>query len=215
MHRFILPGFCALLTGCATCPPTHLNITGGTTGAALDSHMLAYLGPKARITTNDNLLFHIVDDEPKANYWVLFGPNPGSKNPATGGRHNSRTTFDVASGYALYWGVWPIGTDGVEDTSADGTTFVTQSDGQIHRSYLLSNHTGRPVHVYLTGTEPASGKIMTVPGTYIEVIYPPQRTGKLTLSDPRKTDAPPETRDFIAAVKAAALAAGFPASELE
>ncbi len=215
MIRFVLLAVGALLTGCTCCPQPHLN-TGGPhdfSGTPVDDHMAALIGEKGKIQTEDNVLLHIRDDEPKADFWVLFGPNPGTKGPALGGRHNSRTTFTVADGYALYWGLWPIGTDGTEDTSADGTTFVIQCQGKIHRSFLLKNPTGRPVHVNLTGGDPRKGKTMTEKGHYIEVLF--DQAGRPSLSDAKETDANPETRDFIAAVKKAAIANGFPPSELE
>jgi hypothetical protein len=205
---------CVFLAGCTTCGPVRLN-TGGGGGKVIDSHMAAYLAPGARITTANPMLFHIKDEQERpADYWVLLAPNPGSKTPASGGRHNSRTTFAVGNGYALYWGLWPIGTDGTEDTSADGTTFVIQSDGnRLHRSFLLSNPTGKAVHVSLTGTDPNLGKVMTQPGSYIEVRY--DERGKASLSDPLKTDLNPETRDFITAVKKEAVAQGFKPEDLE
>jgi hypothetical protein len=214
VKRLALLALCIVLTGCANRRTVRLSTDASTSGRVIDSHMAAYLAPNARISTSGNVLFHITDDEPRADYWVLFGPRPGSKTPAIGGRHNSRTTFAVGDGYALYWGLWPIGTDGTEDTSADGTTFVIQSDGNhLHRSFLLSNPTGKPVHVYLTGTDPNLGKVLTVPGTYIEVLY--NERGTPSLSDPRQTEANPETASFIKAVKVQALQEGFKPSDLE
>ena len=214
MMKLALLALCIALTGCTECGPVRLGTGHSRDGAVIDSHMAAYIPSGAAVTTNDKLLFHIADEQPRADYWVLLSPNPGSKSPARGGRHNSRTTFTVNDGYALYWGLWPIGTDGTEDTSADGTTFVIQSDGnRLHRSFLLSNPTGKPVRVYLTGTDPKLGRVLTQPGTYIEVVY--DRAGKIGLSQPLKTDANPDTRAFIAAVKRDAIAQGFKASDLE
>lgn len=203
----------ATLIGCAP-RHTYLN-TGGpnnTSGAKVDDRMVAYLKSGEFITTSNDVLLHATDPgEKRRNYWVVFGPAPGSRTPARGGLHSSATTFELDAGYALIWGDWPIGIDDGVNIGTEGTTFAMQSEGQFKRRvFLLKNPTGKPVRVWING-QPE--KRLVQEGTYIEVRYDDQ--GNRRLSDPLPTAANAETRDFIAAVKDKAQAMGILRENME
>lgn len=203
----------AALAGCAQ-RQTYLN-TGGpnnTSGAKVDDRMVAYLKSGEFITTSNDLLLHATDPgEKRRNYWVVFGPAPGTRTPAKGGLHSSATTFHLLTGFALIWGDWPIGIDDGVNIGTEGTTFAMQSEGQFKRRvYLLKNPTGKPVKVWIDG-QPE--KWMKVEGTYIEVKYDDQ--GNRRLSDPLPTAANAETREFIEAVKDKAEAMGILRENME
>ncbi len=214
----------ALLAGCATRPPVHIN-TGGPrdkSGQVVDDRLVAYIKPGQLVESAGDVLLHATQPGASApDYWVLFGPSPGS---ATGSRgkvtlHSSVTTLEAHSGYALIWGVWPIAIDDVIDIGSDSLlkatsslTVIFQSDSNRHRVFMLDNPDSVSLPVRVTATPNVTIPLVR-PGTYVEAKF--DDTGKWVLTGPANTADSAEATAYVKAVKAKAIAAGFAADALE
>lgn len=82
-------------------------------------------------------------DSVTKRYVVLFGPFPESSfqpttQPGEGVYLGQPPYFFLASGWGIVSGDWPLAETDLVTAAAEGTTFVLQIDGAVHRVILIA-----------------------------------------------------------------------------
>lgn len=139
------------------------------------------------------------------NYQLVFGPTPDTSETAFGRVLNQEPSFYLGSGWALFWGLYPMGYTNYTEWGVDHSSVLTQTvDETMDRVYLLE---GSNLEVRCRGYLSIPPKtISTVPagskGMYIEITRDGAGSG-CSMTDPRPVNNPadgPDVEEFVGKV---------------
>ncbi len=178
------------------------------------------ISPDSVVTTLNDMVLNVVKSTSTAtiNYNTMFGPWPSGSGTASGQIVEPTGTWQVNTGYAFLWGIFPSGRTRRVVTAGQAATHIihivdSATDRIIYLSDTLPiNATHQIVVNVAPGLQPAPGHpsslTMSGPG-YIEATDGPG--GTVIISGPHALPADPADPiwQLIQGVEVRATAAGF------